>query len=74
MVDHLFDFGFGDLFVKLLCHLHEILLGNEAFTVFVDVLEDSLDVLDCVALTGFVGHELYELLETDFTSVVGVED
>ena len=59
--------------MQLFSHLQQILLGNEPFIVLIDVLEDSLDIFDRVVLAGLLGHQLDEFLETDLTSIVGVE-
>ena len=74
MADHLPDLSGSDLLVQFLSRVNQIFLGYVPFSVLVEVLENSHDVLLRIGLAGFSCHQLDELVESDLTSIVGIED
>lgn len=72
--DHFLDLSGGDLFVEFLGGGHEVFGRDEALVIFIEILEDTLDILLSVRLARPLGHQLHEFLKGDLTAVVGVED
>ena len=72
--NHLLDFSCCHLLIQLLCSSQQILLRDESLVILIEVLEDSLDVLNGIGLAGMLGHQLHEFLEGYLTSIVSIED
>lgn len=74
MTDHVLDFCHGYLLMKLFSHLHQVLLWNVTLIILIDVLKDSLNVLNRVVLAWLLSHQLHKLFETNLSPSVSIEN
>lgn len=70
---HLFGLFKGQFFMKLFSTCKQILWGDKSLVFLINILENSLNVLSRIVLVWLMSHQLYELFETNFTSIISIE-
>lgn len=73
VVNHVLDFRFWHLLVKLLGHLHQVFLWNVSFVVLINVFENPFNILICVIFAWLLSHKFDKLLKTDLTSIICIK-
>ena len=59
--------------MQLLCHLYQVLFRNKSLIVLINILKNSLNILDCIILAWLLCHQLHKLLKTDLTSIIRIK-
>ena len=74
MGHHLSDLLWSYLLSQLLSCRHQVLLGYIPFSILIEILENSLNILLSIRLARSYCHQLHKLLESDLTSIVSIEN
>lgn len=70
---HLLNLSWRHLLPQFLSCSHQVFLAYKTFSILVEVLKYSLDILISIVLIWLLSHHFHEFSKRDLTSIIGIE-